>query len=189
MSGKKGAKLNKTKRGGPRTFTGDEDLERSAAQMEKLRVVESGSDSDQDSDADATPILRTAVRQAVNIGNVEVGEEVAAFETSNANRAAQRNLKASDLATAAPVATQLSRREREELEAERKKAAYWKATMEGKTDQAKSDLARLAIIKKQREEAARKKAEESAAKDGASGAKAASLNAGKGIIGKTLGGK
>ena len=49
---------------------------------------------------------------------------------------------------------------REAQEAERKKAAFWKAQMEGKTDQAKSDLARLAIIKKQREEAARKRQEE-----------------------------
>ena len=32
--------------------------------------------------------------------------------------------------------------------------------LEGKTDEARSDLARLAIIKKQREDAARKKEEE-----------------------------
>lgn len=35
-----------------------------------------------------------------------------------------------------------------------------KMHLAGKTDQAKADLARLAIIKKQREEAARKKDEE-----------------------------
>lgn len=35
-----------------------------------------------------------------------------------------------------------------------------KMHLAGKTDQAKADLARLAIIKKQREEAARKKEEE-----------------------------
>ena len=48
------------------------------------------------------------------------------------------------------------------MEKERAKAAFWKAQMEGKTEQARADLARLAIIKKQREEAARKKAEEAA---------------------------
>lgn len=51
----------------------------------------------------------------------------------------------------------MSRKEREEAEAKRKKEAWMKATMEGKTDQAKADLARLAIIRKQREDAARKR--------------------------------
>ncbi|KAI8834494.1 casein kinase substrate phosphoprotein PP28-domain-containing protein, partial [Chytridium lagenaria] len=82
-------------------------------------------------------------------------EPVAAFERSNVNRAATKHLKASDLATSESVP--MSRREREEVEKERAKAAFWKAQMEGKTDQARADLARLAIIKKQREEAARKK--------------------------------
>lgn len=46
------------------------------------------------------------------------------------------------------------------IEKERAKEAYMKKTMEGKTDQARSDLARLAIIKKNREEAAVRKAAE-----------------------------
>lgn len=68
---------------------------------------------------------------------------------------------------------QLSRREREEIEKQKSKDAYQKVTSltikllnselnndffqlhaEGKTDQAKADLARLAIIKQQRAEAA-----------------------------------
>lgn len=49
---------------------------------------------------------------------------------------------------------------REEIERQQAKERYMKLHLAGKTDQAKADLARLAIIRKQREEAARKKEEE-----------------------------
>jgi len=49
---------------------------------------------------------------------------------------------------------------REELEKQKAKERYMKMHLAGKTDQAKADLARLAIIRKQREEAAKKKEEE-----------------------------
>lgn len=49
---------------------------------------------------------------------------------------------------------ELSRREREELEKQRAREHYNKLHAQGKTDQAKADLARLAIIRKQREDAA-----------------------------------
>lgn len=42
---------------------------------------------------------------------------------------------------------------------------YWKLHAQGKTEQAKGDLARLAIIRKQREEEAAKRAAELAAKN------------------------
>lgn len=48
----------------------------------------------------------------------------------------------------------LSRREREEIEKQRAQAHYQKLHAEGKTDQARADLARLAIIKQHRAEAA-----------------------------------
>lgn len=48
---------------------------------------------------------------------------------------------------------------REEIEKQKAKERYMKLHLEGKTDQAKADLARLAIIKKQREDAARKRDE------------------------------
>ena len=47
---------------------------------------------------------------------------------------------------------------REALEREQAKLRYQKLQAEGKTEEARSDLARLAIIRKQREEAAKKKA-------------------------------
>jgi len=56
--------------------------------------------------------------------------------------------------------SQLSRREREALQAQQAKERYQKLHAEGKTDEAKADLARLALIREKREvEAARKKAE------------------------------
>lgn len=48
---------------------------------------------------------------------------------------------------------------REELEKQKSKERYMKLHLEGKTEQARADLARLAIIKKQREEAAKKREE------------------------------
>lgn len=56
---------------------------------------------------------------------------------------------------------------REEIEKQKAKERYMKMHLAGKTEQAKADLARLAIIRKQREEAARKKEEERKGKSGA----------------------
>lgn len=56
--------------------------------------------------------------------------------------------------------SQLSRREREAIEAQQARERYLKLHAEGKTEEARNDLARLAIIREQREaERARKQAE------------------------------
>lgn len=52
-----------------------------------------------------------------------------------------------------PNKPELSRREREEIEKQKAHAHYQKMHAEGKTEQARADLARLAIIRQQREEA------------------------------------
>lgn len=57
------------------------------------------------------------------------------------------------------------RREREEIEKQRAAAAYQKLHAEGKTEQARADLARLAIIRQQREEAAKRREAEKKAKE------------------------
>ena len=49
---------------------------------------------------------------------------------------------------------------REAIEKEQARQRYEKLHAEGKTDEARADLARLAIIRKQREEAAQKKLKE-----------------------------
>uniref|UniRef100_A0A182QQ39 Casein kinase substrate phosphoprotein PP28 domain-containing protein n=1 Tax=Anopheles farauti TaxID=69004 RepID=A0A182QQ39_9DIPT len=60
---------------------------------------------------------------------------------------------------------QLTRREKEELEKQRAAAAYQKRHAEGKTAQAKADLARLAIIKQHRAEAAARREAEKKEKE------------------------
>ena len=49
---------------------------------------------------------------------------------------------------------------REAIEKEQARQRYEKLHAEGKTDEARADLARLAIVRKQREEAAQKKQQE-----------------------------
>lgn len=69
---------------------------------------------------------------------------------------------------------QLSRREREELEKQRARENYMRLHAEGKTEQARADLARLALIRREREEAAKKRELERQEKEGAN--KTAAVN-------------
>ncbi|KAK1344997.1 hypothetical protein QTO34_013701 [Cnephaeus nilssonii] len=87
------------------------------------------------------------------------------IDIENPNRVAQTTKKVTQLDLDGPK--ELSRREREEIEKQKAKERYMKMHLAGKTEQAKADLARLAIIRKQREEAAKKKEEERKAKDDA----------------------
>ncbi|KAG8558569.1 hypothetical protein GDO81_017050 [Engystomops pustulosus] len=100
------------------------------------------------------------------------------IDIENPNRAAQASKKVTQLDLEGPK--ELSRREREEIEKQKAKERYMKMHLAGKTDQAKADLARLAIIRKQREEAAKKKEEEKKIKDptgaAAKGMQSMSLN-------------
>ena len=95
------------------------------------------------------------------------------IEVENPNRAKKSHKKVTALDdSAASSKPQLSRREREELEKAKAKANYQKLHAAGKTDEARADLARLAIIRKQREEAAAKRDAEKKAKEDAAKAKA-----------------
>uniref|UniRef100_A0A3P9PUD0 Pdgfa associated protein 1a n=1 Tax=Poecilia reticulata TaxID=8081 RepID=A0A3P9PUD0_POERE len=76
------------------------------------------------------------------------------IEIENPNRVSQKSKKVTEVDVSAP--RELSRRE-EEIEKQKSAERYRKLHLEGKTEQARADLARLAIIKKQREEAARKR--------------------------------
>jgi len=79
-------------------------------------------------------------------------------------------------ATGSGPPPELSRREREVIEKQRAKERYQKLHAEGKTEEARKDLARLAIIRKEREEAAAKKAALLAEKDAAKTVKQSELN-------------
>lgn len=72
------------------------------------------------------------------------------IEIENPNRAVKKTaekVSKINLSAAGSSKQELSRREREELEKQRAQANYQKMHAEGKTDQARADLARLAIIK------------------------------------------
>jgi len=99
------------------------------------------------------------------------------IEVVNPNLAVKKNKKVSQLdPSEKQEKPQLSRREREEIEKQRAKARYQKLHAEGKTDEARADLARLAIIRKQREEAAAKREAEKIAKDNAAKSKQAEVS-------------
>lgn len=91
------------------------------------------------------------------------------IEVENPNRVQKKVKKLATLNQTMDetVKPELSRREREELERQRATAHYQKLHAEGKTDQARADLARLAIIKQQRAEAAKRREEEKKAKEAA----------------------
>ncbi|KAG5869755.1 hypothetical protein JTB14_018084 [Gonioctena quinquepunctata] len=116
---------------------------------------ESGSESEESSDEDA---------KAKGVSKL--------IEIENPNRVQKKAKKLSTLNTTTDLESkpQLSRREREEIEKQKAQAHYQKLHAEGKTDQARADLARLAIIKQQREDAKKRreaeiKEKESAAKE------------------------
>jgi len=100
--------------------------------------------------------------KAPGIGNEE-GDEEEEDDTEdliNPNHATPKTFKAADLS--APK--ELNRREREAKDKKEAQDRYWKLHAAGKTEQAKTDLARLAAIRKQREEAAAQRKAETEAK-------------------------
>ncbi|PGH10669.1 hypothetical protein AJ80_07425 [Polytolypa hystricis UAMH7299] len=83
---------------------------------------------------------------------------------ANPNHTAKSRLQANgeteETDTTQQQQAQLSRREREAIEAQQARERYMKLHAEGKTDEARADLARLALVKERREaEKARKQAE------------------------------
>lgn len=83
-----------------------------------------------------------------------------AASRSQASAAPSASADASASTSKKTSTSQLSRREREALQAQQARERYQKLHAEGKTDEAKADLARLKLVREKREmEAARKKAE------------------------------
>ncbi|XP_011096375.1 28 kDa heat- and acid-stable phosphoprotein [Sesamum indicum] len=87
----------------------------------------------------------------------------AVIQIENPNLVKPKNLKARDVDI--EKTTELSRREREEIERQRAHERYMRLQEQGKTEQARKDLERLALIRQQRAEAAKKREEEKAAKE------------------------
>eukprot|EP01137_Pigoraptor_chileana_P008858 Opistho-2@56276 len=81
------------------------------------------------------------------------------IETENPNRLNKAGIVKKADAVNVDVKPELSRREREEIEKEQARRRYEELHRQGKTEQAQADLARLALIRKQREDAAKKRAD------------------------------
>lgn len=138
--GKKGHK------GRGKQFSNPEEIDRQMRAQKEMEENEGAegegsSGSEDESSSDDEPQKRKGVEGLIEI--------------ENPNRVAQKSKKVVEIDVSEPK--ELSRREREEIEKQKAKERYMKLHLEGKTDQAKADLARLAIIKKQREDAARKR--------------------------------
>ncbi|XP_034563249.1 pdgfa associated protein 1a [Notolabrus celidotus] len=123
-----------------RQMKAQKELEENAC-AEKGSSAESGDESSSDDDNESRK--RSGVEGLIEI--------------ENPNRVSQKNKKVAEVDVDAP--RELTRREREEIEKQKSKERYMKLHLEGKTEQARADLARLAIIKKQREDAAKKRDE------------------------------
>ncbi|CAH0563986.1 unnamed protein product [Brassicogethes aeneus] len=118
---------------------GDETSESEEEAPEKKISEESGSDSESEESSDED-------KKAKGVSKL--------IEIENPNRVQKKMKKVTALTTSdMDGKPQLSRREREEIEKQKAQAHYQKLHAEGKTDQARADLARLAIIRQQREDA------------------------------------
>ncbi|TVY89310.1 28 kDa heat- and acid-stable phosphoprotein [Lachnellula willkommii] len=105
-------------------------------------------ESEEDDDMPANPNHSKASRNQAKAAPATVDEATEAVKDLNVSGKGKK-----------PVA-ELSRREREALQAQQAKERYQKLHEAGKTDEAKADLARLKLIREKREaEAARKQAE------------------------------
>ncbi|KAF5353398.1 hypothetical protein D9756_008008 [Leucocoprinus leucothites] len=171
----------KTKRGGGRSFSRNMTIDRDASSFPDGKDPRSKEEEEEDDDSEEEepgeeeeeeeeeedsdeekPELTRAQRKELKKKQVqakqaakepgEKGEEDEDEDLINPNHV-QKKLTISDLSNP----RELSRREREQKEKKEAQERYWKLHLQGKTDQAKTDLARLAKIRAEREAAAAKR--------------------------------
>lgn len=179
-------------KGQRRHFTNLEELEREKEKEERTRQWRaqrgegdddesgsgkgSGSSSSEDSSSDESG--EEEGKKAAGEDQTKAKGVEHLIEVQNPNRVEKKPKKVAELDPEKDLAEapQLSRREREELEKQRARQHYQKMHAAGKTEEARADLARLALIRKQREEQAKRKEEELKAKEAERKAKAESIN-------------
>jgi len=169
----------KQKRGGGRNFSKDmsfdngdrskarkttDNIDEEDSDEEEEESEESGSEegeSEEESGEEGKPELTRQERrdlkkkEAAAKAKKEEGDEEEDPDLINPNHV-QKKLNISDLNSP----RELTRREREQKEKQEAKDRYWKLHVQGKTDEAKADLSRLAKIRAEREAAqAKRKAE------------------------------
>ena len=124
---------------------------------------------------------REKKREETDESSSEESSDEEQVRTNNPNVQQTRNKKLNSLTDTQQMqqgGQPLSRRQREEIQKAEAQRRYRQLHAQGKTDEARADLARLAIIRKEREAAAaRKKVEKEEAEKKAKARKEASLNA------------
>lgn len=159
--GGKSVRGAKPSRGGGKQFSSFRDLAKEQSEVDAHKWSKPREQEQSDSDSEGEIRSSSQAPKAVptiNIkGNLDSDEEVAPMEVRNLNDVSSKQVKLSDFAKAPQEKVELSRRERETLAKEAGKAAYMKAHLAGKTEESRSDMARLAIIRKKREEDAARK--------------------------------
>ncbi|KAF2364203.1 Casein kinase substrate phosphoprotein PP28 [Trinorchestia longiramus] len=158
------------RKGGRRQFTNFEAESEKKEREEKearWRAQRGEADSDEEAGSDDS---ESETESSEEEGEAKVTKPKGVsglIEQRNPNRmGVKANRKVTDLPEGG-VKVELSRREREEI----KKQQYVKLQEECKTDQARADLERLAIIRARRAEAEAKRKEEMEAKEAASATK------------------
>lgn len=134
--------------------------QRQRQQQQQQRNNSSSDESDEDeSDDDSEAEARDAKKGVASLIEIENPNRVTKKATQKLSQ-----IKIDD--SGAVAKPELSRREREQIEKQKARQRYEKLHAAGKTTEAKADLARLALIRQQREEAAAKReAEKKAALD------------------------
>ncbi|CAD6235453.1 GSCOCG00007907001-RA-CDS [Cotesia congregata] len=169
-------------KGRNRHFTNPEELEEQRRQDEARKKWRQNKEhSDESSDDDEDPKASSATSKNPDASSEDSDSESDGdsegegkakgvenlIEVENPNRVQKKTKKLSKLNETLGESTkpELSRREREQIEKQRAYANYQKLHAAGKTDEARADLARLAIIKQQREDAAKRREDEKKQKE------------------------
>ncbi|KAF9104063.1 heat- and acid-stable phosphoprotein [Mortierella sp. AM989] len=169
-----GGKFKKPQRGGGRKFSRRIEAVHTTTQPNVDRDGKGTPLSESESESESDIISRSESESESEQGfaSSTMVSPIPGIQVNNPNHLApivnkrQKN-KLLDMNT--PI--EMSRKEREAAEKEAAKQRYWKLHQEGKTDEAKADMARLAVIRKQREEAAAKRLAETKAKEDNAAAK------------------
>jgi len=189
MSGKRGGKFSKPIRGGGKKFSRnlkplEQEEQPGMWEMEPAKT-NSGSEEEEEGEGDGqgNVTMTREERRAAEKARKEAAKarKAAAPTPSDDDDEEEDDDSAlpsnSHLVPANPNAPgnastgEMSRKEREAKEAAAAKERWQKLHLAGKTDEAKADLARLAVIRKEREEKARQKKAELEEKQAAAAAR------------------
>ncbi|XP_046437675.1 28 kDa heat- and acid-stable phosphoprotein-like [Daphnia pulex] len=169
----RGGKVNK--KGRARHFTSPEELERQRKEDQRNWRAKQEEASDSDSNESKSEKSGSGSGSESEEEAVNGKGPTPAVDIENPNHVVKQAKKVGDLDVNDATKPELSRREREEIDKQKAREHYQKLHAQGKTDEARADLARLAIIRQQREEAAKKRDDEKKMKEAVAAAKTASI--------------